>query len=373
MSLFDFDEVFGGEGFTSLMSAEKKEEPKKKAEAKKDAKKETKKSTKASKYNLPLRVFPGINSPFTLEGEGEKTEKEIKDMLYAYDNTFAPDIITLQPVSKGCRIKFRISKPGSLDGEYRIILNGFEIPVTFDKAAGVENEDEAEDGEDSTEEDKTTLVDTWVEQYPYFKGCEYTVSLEKKVIVPLLKENTEKEVVDLPYSVSFFGGEVYNLTSAEVAESADNAGKALITSVKAALLSKLDMSTECGIQIFSEGETHLIIAGKEYIQGNTPEVKETLYSTNCLISIYGDIEQLTPDLFGGKAEVTKKEILDYCVKTLKHIEFASEYADLLFDKSSNLLLPSIGVSGRKGVRSVTWQGGAEVKCETKSHEYLRRS
>ena len=73
--------------------------------------------------------------------------------------------------------------------------------------------------------------------------------------------------------------------------------------------------------------------------------KEELYPTDATISLIFTRLQLSGDLFGGKKEITKKEVLKYIGK--QYPEYSPERTELVYDSKKKLIIPSLK-SGKRG-------------------------
>ena len=72
----------------------------------------------------------------------------------------------------------------------------------------------------------------------------------------------------------------------------------------------------------------------------TATKKEETYPTNATLSLIFTKYELSPDMFSGKKEVTKKEILNY-IRKLGYIEYSPERTEIRYEKKENLIIPLI--------------------------------
>lgn len=68
--------------------------------------------------------------------------------------------------------------------------------------------------------------------------------------------------------------------------------------------------------------------------------KEETYPSNATVSLIFTKYELTPELFNGKKEITKKEILNY-IRKLGYIEYSPERTEIQYEKKDNLIIPLI--------------------------------
>lgn len=77
--------------------------------------------------------------------------------------------------------------------------------------------------------------------------------------------------------------------------------------------------------------------------------KEEMYPTNAVVSLVFTKMELSSALFGGKKEITKKELIKHIGKT--YPEYSMERTDIQYDKKSNLIIPILK-SGKRGKYSL---------------------
>lgn len=75
------------------------------------------------------------------------------------------------------------------------------------------------------------------------------------------------------------------------------------------------------------------------------ENKEDTYPTDAVVSLVFTRIQLSADLFEGKSEITKKELIKHIGK--KYPEYSLERTDIQYDKKKNLIIPILR-SGKRG-------------------------
>ena len=332
LSLADF---FGADelGFTPVATT-KTTAPK--AAAKETPKATSKATSKAKapvreqKYALPLAVKSGYCS-FTLEGEGEVTLAQLKDMIFEKAKFLAPAITKVDVKDGVAKVCFK-SMPGSqaeLDKAYTICLNGFEIELPAD-----ENPDEeggARNVNDAAEE-------AWLAQYPDFKDCKFLVDEDKAIVVPIMKTGLATDSLELPIRWQIFGGEVEELTESKDAVDGKIQGFRLETY----LTEKLGVP--CGYCKSVDGNIIYAVPRTDSSNSkNSNAVKEEKkISTSCTVVFYGERVLVEPSMFGGKTQVTEKEFLKWvCSPTGGgHDEFAEDRGSWIdFDEKRNLAIP----------------------------------
>lgn len=77
--------------------------------------------------------------------------------------------------------------------------------------------------------------------------------------------------------------------------------------------------------------------------------KEDTYPTNAVVSLVFTRMELSSELFDGKSEITKKELLRYVSK--QYPEYSPERTEITYDKKKNLIIPILK-SGKRGTYSL---------------------
>ncbi len=396
LSLFD---LFGEE------AAEYKPVEVKKPE--KPEKKEIKKPDKVLSYKLPLKVITGVFPEFSIKadefGKETITEPELAELIGNRFEQF-PKALTKQEV-KGMLVKVYHKEYVSslnkqkmtLDEGWKITLNGFSLPL-----------------EEGTEVDEETIRALWEAQYPAFKGIKtkYLYDKVKKVIVPMIESDKLDEEVKFPATVFLFGQEeilfsentpeeamapAAEATSDEddsdetpdesedeseeeateapedtpdeeaaegeagnkpAAKAEDKKPKKKTISALRKLLSERFGGMKFAVAKNAEGK-YMAQPSLAYVQTLPPEKKEETYPTeDTQIGLIFTKIKLSPELFGGKKEVTKKEICKFLSKDYE--EFAdTERVTIIYDKARKLIKPMIAAA-RKGAISNVVYSQAEV-------------
>ncbi|MCR5726450.1 MAG: hypothetical protein K6G24_03190 [Lachnospiraceae bacterium] len=352
MSLADF---FGTDelGFTP---ATKKETPK--AAPKTSAPKaepKAKAPVKETKYTLPLKVVSGYAN-FDLEGEGEVTLAQLKELIFAKAKFLAPAITKVDVKDGVAKVMFK-SMPGStavLDKAYTVCLNGFEIELPADENAGDE-EAELKSVNDAAEEE-------WLVQYPDFKGCKFLVDEDKAIVVPVMSTELGTESLELPIKWQVFGGEEEELT--EFPDAVD--GKVTGFKFGTYLTDKLGILT--GYCKSADGGTYYAVPrtdpSNKSNSNTSKEVKKI--STSCTVVFYGERVTVEPSMFGGKTEVPEKEFLKWvCSPTGGgHDEFGEDRGSWIdFDKKRNLAIPRFPAAKKGAGYSIIEEDGVAYRVQ----------
>lgn len=219
---------------------------------------------------------------------------------------------TMDSVSGGC-----LTDKSKMSGEYRIVLGSFETTIS---------EKDSEDGEDGHFGLKE-VQKIWYDAYPDFeKICDFVADKERKVIVPVFKKNPAKETKN---------GLIYIFGNMPVTFENEK-----ITDVVKREFS--DFEGNYHIVQYGENEYFLV----PHIDSGVAPKKEPMYpTTDVSISLVFSRIPLSPDMFGGKEQVTEKELLEKI--TEDYPEYGNGRASIEYLKKDKLILVSIK-SAKKG-------------------------
>ena len=364
------------------------------AEAEKPAKKEEKKKEPKKRtevaYALPLKVVTGIFPDFAIKaddfGKDTITADELHEQIYQKYEQFPKALTQLEVKGMLCKVKQKIyaqqlgSEKRTLEDGWRITLNGFSLPL-----------------EEGTEIDLDTVKALWEAQYPSFKGikCKYLYDTSTKVIVPFILSDPLTNIVNLPATVFLFGQEEITVGGAEegeapaeekpveaneaVAEESEEADdededeeeseddesdeesdeseetekpaakkdkkekKYTINDLRK-YLSKIHGGMEFAVVKCADGK-YMAYPSSAYVD-NIPEKKEETYPSDATIGLIFTKIKLCPEFFGGKKEITAKDVCKYLAKDYE--EFADEKrVTIIYDKARKLIKPMIAAA-RKG-------------------------
>lgn len=68
--------------------------------------------------------------------------------------------------------------------------------------------------------------------------------------------------------------------------------------------------------------------------------KEDTYPTDAVVTLFFTKYQLSPELFNGKKEITKKELLNF-IRKKGHIEYSAERTEIRYEKKENIIIPLV--------------------------------
>lgn len=353
-----------------MAPVEKKEAPRKAAEKKPEkAKAPAPAPGKADRFRLPLKVTAGYSS-FTIDGEGELDLDAVKAKVFEANRMFAPKITKVEAAADGAKVVFK-SLPKSqakLTKPYTIVLNGFEVPLEPDSQESLLGFEDGEDDEDNAEGGQLVAdaaAAAWENQYPEFKGSSYLVDDEKCIVVPVMKQTLSNNL-ELPFTVKVFGGESFEVTDRDV-KAVD--GKVIAANVGPFVTARLGIKSGLCVTpngIYAVPDTDSANAAN----ANTVKKEEIKIPVTVNLRIFGVSVPIPAGAFGGKKEVTEKELLSWVASPTGGAfpEFApSRDASIVYDKKSNLAYP-IMKAARKGAGEIARSEGeaeallAEENC-----------
>ena len=132
----------------------------------------------------------------------------------------------------------------------------------------------------------------------------------------------------------------------ESAESV-NGNHSISDSIIQKILSTLFPDYSSDLKYMVNEESNTIYVYHHYTKETTPASiqKESLYPTTAKISLIFTRIQLKPEMFHGKEQVTKKELINYIGKD--YPEYSMERTEIHYDKKKNIIIPVLK-SGKRG-------------------------
>lgn len=342
MDLFD---LFGVE--TQVQEVEKKSSKKgakKDAAGKKGAKKSNSQKTEDT-YALPITIYTGYREPFVIEkndSEDALTLAQLKERLQEkypeYQVAYTSMIV--KKTEKAARAGFNLEKgvaKGTVDltKDTRLTLAGYDFDLTQCM---------------SDEKCAVSIEDMQVALKKVHPGLQHMGIVKNgDQMAPVFADKVlTTEELAFPIRLSLFGRENWMIEE---------------TAYKAFLVEKGYAKEEDSVKYDNNILKEMVIERYpdfkgflelQYLQDDnivlvTMHVKEKtvscakkmeMYPTEdvTLSFIFNRVE-LTPDLFGGKKEVSKKELINY-IATL-YPEYDEKNTNIRYDKERKLLIPTI--------------------------------
>ncbi len=312
-----------------------------KQETKKEEKKETKTTEKKAsatkpvfKYRYPVQIYTGFKE-IVLEGIGEVEEDKVKEAAAEILNCPVSMVEIVNKTMGGKKdtgstlevyvTSYSKTKPDSLDG-WDIRYREFTMP-----GAGTVDDS----------------VKAFAKQYPVFEGS--TLICDKKAKVAYVcPQQEDLEDVELPFRYCFFGGQIkeysgeqeeekpFNTEEVVVDDGGDDAdaddGKVSVAEIL------IDLEKEYKVKLIArkDGDHYVIFpTSRGTLKAAAPKV--TLYSVeNTQLSLLLRHIPLSPDMFGGKKEVTEDDLFSWL--TPQHPEVSKTTASFFWDEKNRLIV-----------------------------------
>lgn len=349
MSNFDFDFANGLFGFNefgiggNIMTADK---PKKKDTKKKQSKKETAASEDEG-YSLPVKLLFDGGLPVEISGEGKITKKEllqrVSDQILVEDLKSEENFLL---INAGADNQYLVRpartyelKKGSLTGGNIYYQNHISLIS-----------DLSDDGKEMT--DVQELI-------KYFSEIGFDVELycvgETYFPVPVDNKHGTLSKLHFPILVKLFTEEgdlqltedMYKMSqdeSEDAEDEADTIDRKKFLNVIHTLFPQYEGYDDIAVDEKRNTVT-IIYKSNGNTSNQSAEKKEELYPTDAVISLILTKIQLEPQFFGGKKEVTGKEIIKYLQKF--YPEYSPERTEIRYDKKLKLIMPLLK-SGKRG-------------------------
>ncbi len=370
----------------------------KKEEAKKTSpKKSTKKGTQPVKYRQPITLYSNYANPVIIEGDGlpeEMTESEIlkeaRDRHGCFKN-FTTEVLDektmlLIPQAYSCVKKGSLKITDEL--EVRFGDNIMDIsPITegmteiaYEKLIKYASEQSGTGIELLHEENMITLL--------YSMDGSGKIENLKFPITTILGADNSISVQEAEFR-EFVNG-LNNKKDSAVEEDGENEpedaelpdeetlleteqpiGELLTAGNFLRFIESKEPTYKGGHgQLYINEKLNLVRAlyKKKYTAVNKAEKKETLYPTDAMLSLVYEKIQLMPEMFGGKKEVTEKEIQRYLEKDRP--EYSKERTRIEYDEKNRLIIATI-IGGKRGTVEYSEENGTRYRISDTPFMHIR--
>ena len=354
--MFDMFEEIGIFGDVIMPEIEE-QKTSKKAKTKNTEKKEQNKKKEESKYKLPVKVLFDSVEPVEIEGDRELTKAE----LFA-EIAKMTDYQAIKEPEK----YFKLEKLGERTYLYRPLYSAKCEKGSSGKyllLGHILVLDEIivqEDDKDISVDDVKKYIE---DSYGY--QVELYLVEEIYIPVPVNMNNDSLEKLEFPVKASALSlaGESLEITKEDylafipkkeeqlslIEESEVETDFTVTEDVIVKVLTTFFPDYEKDLAYRYDSEKNLICVNhKNNAAQNTSAAtvkKEELYPTDATVSLIFTRLQLSSELFGGKKEITKKEVLKYIGK--QYPEYSPERTELVYDSKKKLIIPSLK-SGKRG-------------------------
>lgn len=365
---------FGNLFQTTLIPNMKKEEPKKPAK-----KSSSKKGTQPVKYRQPITLHSNYSEPVVIEGSGlpeEMTESEILEEARARHGcfkNFTTEILDektmlLVPQSYSCVKKGTLKITDEL--EVRFGDNIMDIsPITegmaeiaYEKLIKYASE-QAGTGIELVHEGSLVTLLYSMDGSGSIENLKFPVTAILGADTSItVQEDEFREFVDSMNaqkdSAAREDGDIFDETDEpedvempdeEAPEEDEPPIKELLTSSNFLRFIESKEPTYKGGhgQLYINEKLNLVRAlyKKKFAAANKTPKKETLYPTDATLSLIYEKMQLSPEMFGGRKEVTEREIQKYLEKDRP--EYSKERTKIEYDEKNRLIIATI-IGGKRG-------------------------
>lgn len=338
--------MLGGLGIFDEEFAEALEEESKKKEKSSKTVKSKAKAPAPVIYTTPLKVvFDSIPS-IEIKGDKTLTSKEfMAEVAQATGQSIfseKEDNFLIKKVEDSVylvrpNLGTRVSKG---DNGERVLLKNIISLADF-----LENEEEKEEEEEVTGAEK--VVNEINKRY----GLQTQLYLVGDIYipVPVVEKKGSLENLHFPVTITALTlfGESIELQEEDFRALSNQAYELTCdeTHLKTAVQTLLPDYTDV-VLTYNEEENILIVTHETIVAGPVAsKEKEEMYPTDATISLVFKKIELSKDLFKGKEQVTRKEVIKFLEKT--YPEFSLERTELRYDKKNKLIMPILK-SGKRG-------------------------
>lgn len=341
--------------------------PKKKASAKSGAKSGSKKPVKKEElYKLPIMVYTGYREPFSIEANEAKykegiTLKQLKQEIEVICPEYPAKVTLVEVDSKSSKAWAALNsmlavRKGNLklNKDTLISLAGHEIDHT-----SVMTDTECEVSIDE-------LKKTFETVHPAFAYAGFVV--EGNVITPVFDEGKMPSELKFPIRLCLYGRENWQITQEEYnaflmekGNTLEGDGKYDEDMVREMVIARYPDFDGDHLRLHYMDKENIVLVTMyvKPVSGATAgKKKEELYPTEgTTLSFIFNKVPLSPELFDGKKEISKKELISYCA-TL-YPEYDNENTQIRYDKERKLIIPVLQGSSKGAVSDLKMVTDAE--------------
>ncbi len=329
-------------------------QPEVQEEVKKGKKKEQKASNpkknkeKEKVYAVPLTIVTGNREPITMEGSAPVTEKAIKAYLKSVYAEYEPSMVDVEIDEKNAKVyaafkKSILLRKGevSLSANSRLMLGG----LGYDISSLVT-------GEESSKVALEKVQELLADSDPVLSTAGIYQAIGKEIlIVSPVGADFKNEDISFPISAVLYGRERMEISREEFSAFLKETGNENGEFSKEAFTGFLekrfpDMAGHIQLAFHKESKTIIISLKVTPTVAGGSKTKEELYPTEgTTMSFVFKRVELTPELFGGKTKVTKKELVKFAASIFP--EYDSDKTQIRYEKDKKLIIPVL-VGSTKG-------------------------
>lgn len=357
----------------SILGIEAPKEEKKQANGKKETKKSKKQTTAGkteTKYDLPLTVVTGWREPGKIEGAEAVTMEQLRERIHALYPEYGTRNMAVHVEKQVVYVGFKNSK---------ILTKGTrELDNTVKCCLGSESFDISEvfDGTEKQEVDVADISNVLERICPIFRGC--SIVTDGDILVPVFTQSayTDQKLM-FPINVLLFGRGTMQITKQQYADAFAASGTAWNEAdgtVSARALTDMvlkqwaDLNQKFTVLLYDK-EQNMILVTQQVGEEETVEKKssassESYPTENTTLSVIFQKLPLSPELFGGKKKVTKKEMQEYVAGIFP--EYSGDNVDFVYNKETRIIVPVLRGSRKGALDMVFSEQEYEEKIKNQS-------
>lgn len=386
--MFDNYDLFSMIGFEPVEQEELKGKTKKKNEisvigldkAKKtDGKDDKKKKSTKLTFKVPVTVYTGFREPMQFGADFFKKEYVDQDELFEAVIKLAPEYdksySEIQQDSKNKDIAYLGFKSSSIihKGAVKLTSNSDMIlaGASFDLTELMSN--------DECDVELKDISELFSNEIPAISNI--AIVQKNDTIVPIFDmEMLSSEDILFPVRVYIFGRDKFEVSENEYKEFLISLGNEIDTEeeikfdkkiFEELIINKYPDFGDGHLEIQYNKATNILVPclKLEKPKTNTSGKVQKLYPTDAIISLIWTQHKLEPALFGGKEEVSEKEILEY-LSTL-HCEYQPSTTTIIYDEKLKLIKPMYkGSSKGANIETIAFDiKEAEKRCDVEVSGY----
>lgn len=330
----DFFEMFGIQPDEQSVNSAKKTE--KKSEKKVEKKKNENKTEKKETFKLPITIYTGFREPLVLSGDTKVTKEELLQKLEKSYPEYKKSYTCLEVIGDkawAAPADSRVQEKGTihLTKSTKLTLAGEDIDLS-----GVMTDEDCMVELDELSKHLCTL-------HPVFENV--GIVSEADQMLPVIRAPFPDSDLTFPIRLLIYGRDKWKVTEEEYEEfwrANGNEGDVSFS---------VDCLKDMVAEKYPEFKNHLelrylqntnIVAVVMHVtekkgKSSSDGKNETYPVTGTTLSFIFKKITLSPEMFGGKESVTKKELISSFADL--YPEFKEDRTEIIYDKERNMLMP----------------------------------
>lgn len=310
------------------------------------------------RYQLPLTIVTGWHEPVVLEGTEKFSDKQLREKIHELFPEYSLENMTVSvrteknSVYVGFMSKSILAKGTmKLRPDTVCCLGGerLDISAVFS-------------GTDEQDVNVSDISKVLENICPVFRGC--VIAGKGDMLVPLFSQPVFTDSkMSFPINVLFFGRGTMQVTQQQYADAFALSGSEWDASdgtVSAKALTDIilkqwtDLDERFTVLKYDKDQNMILVVqqvGEETRKEKATSSDDVYPTEGTTLSVIFQKLPLSPELFGGKKSVTKKELQTYVSGIFP--EYSGDNVDFVYNKDSSLIVPVLRGS-RKGALDVVY-------------------